>query len=132
MKCLGHEAMRGHAQYVYRITAVPISLSLVTQAGLLENLHRLDTMIVEKVAKKGARQGGVAAFKCGIVRWKVGFASGAMTVVIAVGRAARATAESTTSSRSVILAVRHVPAGVSKAGKVDAGPAACDSKCSPG
>jgi hypothetical protein len=30
-----------------------ISLSLVTQARLLENLHRLDTMIVEKVAKKG-------------------------------------------------------------------------------
>ena len=79
-----------------------------------------------------ARQGGVAAFKCGIVRWKVGFASGAMTVVIAVGRAARATAESTTSSGSVVLAVRHVAAGVSKAGKVDAGPAACDSKCSPG
>jgi hypothetical protein len=45
--------MRGHVQYVYRITAVPISLSLVTQAGLLENLHRLDTMIGEKVAKKG-------------------------------------------------------------------------------
>jgi hypothetical protein len=45
--------MRGHVQYVYRITAVPISLSLVTQVGLLENLHRLDTMIVEKVAKKG-------------------------------------------------------------------------------
>jgi hypothetical protein len=104
----------------------------VTQAGLLENLHRLDTMIVEKVEKQGARQGGVAAVKCGIVRCKVGFASGAMTVVIAVGRAARATAESTTSSRSVILAVRHVAAGVSKAGKVDAGPAACDSKCSPG
>jgi hypothetical protein len=38
---------------VYRITAVPISLSLVTQAGLLENLHRLDTMIVEEVAKIG-------------------------------------------------------------------------------
>jgi len=30
-----------------------------------------------------------AAFKCGIVRWKVGFAPGAMTVVIAVGGAAR-------------------------------------------
>ena len=73
-----------------------------------------------------------AAFKCGIVRWKVGFAPGAMTVVIAVGSAARATAESTTSSRSVILVVRHVAAGVSKPGKVDAGPAACDSKCSPG
>jgi hypothetical protein len=53
MKCLGHEALRGHVQCVYRITAVPISLSLVTQAGLLENLHRLDTMIVEEVAKKG-------------------------------------------------------------------------------
>jgi hypothetical protein len=25
----------------------------VTQAGLLENLHRLDTMVVEEVAKKG-------------------------------------------------------------------------------
>jgi hypothetical protein len=45
--------MRGHVQYVYRITAVPISLSFVTQAGLLENLYRLDSMIVEKVAKKG-------------------------------------------------------------------------------
>jgi hypothetical protein len=32
-----------------------------------------------------------AAFKCGIVRWKVGFAPGAMTVVIAVGSAAPAT-----------------------------------------
>jgi hypothetical protein len=73
-----------------------------------------------------------AAFKCGIVRWKVGFALGAMTVIIEVGSAARATAESTTSSRSVILVIRHVAAGVSKAGKVDAGPAACDSKCSPG
>jgi hypothetical protein len=36
-----------------------------------------------------------AAFKCGIVRWKVEFAPGAMTV-IAVGSAAPATAESTT------------------------------------
>jgi hypothetical protein len=38
---------------VYRITVVPISWSLVTQAGLLENLHRLDTVIIEEVAKKG-------------------------------------------------------------------------------
>jgi hypothetical protein len=37
----------------YCITSVQISLSLVTQASLLENLHRLDTMIVEEVAKKG-------------------------------------------------------------------------------
>jgi hypothetical protein len=61
-----------------------------------------------------------AAFKCGIVRWKVGFAPGAMTVVIAVGSAARATAESTTSRWSVILAVRHVDAAASKTRKVDA------------
>jgi hypothetical protein len=45
--------MRGHVQCVHGIAAVPIRLSLVTQAGLLENLHRLDTMIVEKVARKG-------------------------------------------------------------------------------
>jgi hypothetical protein len=38
---------------VHGIAAVPISWSLVTQAGLLENLHRFDTMIVEKVARKG-------------------------------------------------------------------------------
>jgi hypothetical protein len=53
MKWLWHEALRGHVQCVDRITAVPISWSLVAQAGLLENLRRLDTMIVEKVAKKG-------------------------------------------------------------------------------
>ena len=53
MKCVGHEALRGHVQCVYRITTVTISLSLVTQAVLLENLHRFDTMIVEEVAKKG-------------------------------------------------------------------------------
>ena len=44
-----------------------------------------------------------AVFKCGIIRWKVGFAPGAMTVVITVGSAAQPTAESTTSSRSVIF-----------------------------
>jgi len=53
MKCLRHESLRSHVQCVYRITAVPISLSLVTQTSLLENLHSLDTMIIEEVAKKG-------------------------------------------------------------------------------
>ncbi len=38
---------------MYRITAASISLSLGAQAGLLENLHRRDTMIVEEVAKIG-------------------------------------------------------------------------------
>jgi hypothetical protein len=79
----------------------------------------------------GARQGGVAAFKCCIVRWKVGCAPGAMTVVIAVGRAARATTESTTSNRSVILAVRQVAVGVSKTRKVDAGTTAGEGKSAP-
>ena len=51
-----------------------------------------------------------------------------MTVVIAVGSAARATAESTTSSLIVILVVRHVSAVMSRARKVNAGPASCDRK----
>jgi hypothetical protein len=46
----------------------------------------------DSIQQGGARQGGVAALKCGIVRWKVGFAPGAITVVIAVGSAARASA----------------------------------------
>ena len=62
-----------------------------------------------------------------------------MTVVITVGSAARATAEDTTSSRSVILVVssrsvilvvRHVAAAVSKTWEVNAGPAACNSESS--
>jgi hypothetical protein len=79
----------------------------------------------------GARQGGIAVFKCGIVRWKVRFASGAMTVFIAVGRAARATTEITTSSQNVILAVRHVAAAASKTRKVDAGTTAGAGKSAP-
>jgi hypothetical protein len=79
----------------------------------------------------GACQGGVAAFKCCIVRWKVRFASGAMTVVSAVSRAVRATAESTTSSQNVILAVRHVAAAASKTRKVDAGTTAGEGKNAP-
>jgi hypothetical protein len=51
-----------------------------------------------------------------------------MTVVIAGGSASRATAESTTSSRSVILAVRHVVAAASKTKKVDAGTTAGEGK----
>jgi hypothetical protein len=63
----------------------------------------------------------MAAFKCGIVRWKFGFATGAMTeVVITVNSAARATAESTTSTRSVFL-VRHVATDAAKTREVDAG-----------
>jgi hypothetical protein len=85
----------------------------------------------EDMAGKVFMRLDTASFKFGIVRWKVGFAPGAMTVIIAVCSAAL-TAESTTSSRSVILVIRHVAAGVSKVWKVDAGPAACDSKCSPG
>jgi hypothetical protein len=54
-----------------------------------------------------------------------------MTVVIAVGRAARATTESTTISRSVILAVRHVAATASKTRKVDAGTTAGEGKSAP-
>jgi phosphosulfolactate phosphohydrolase-like enzyme len=53
-------------------------------------------------------------------------------VVIDVGRAARATAESTTSSQNVILAVRHVAAAASKTRKVDAGTTAGEGKSATG
>ena len=53
MKGLRHEFLRGHVQCMYRIPGLPIGGSIVTQAGLLENLHRLDTMIGEEVAKIG-------------------------------------------------------------------------------
>jgi hypothetical protein len=54
-----------------------------------------------------------------------------MTVVITVGRAARATAENTTDSRSVILAVIHVDAAASKTSQVDAGTTAGEGKSAP-
>ena len=52
MKGLRHEFLRGHVQCMYRSTSLPSGGSIVTQASLLENLHRLDTMLVEEVAKK--------------------------------------------------------------------------------
>ena len=52
MKGLRHEFLRGHVQCMYRSTSLPSGGSIVTQASLLENLHRLDTMLVKKVAKK--------------------------------------------------------------------------------
>jgi hypothetical protein len=54
-----------------------------------------------------------------------------MTVVITVGRSARATAGSTTISQNVILAVRHVAAAASKTRKVDAGTTAGEGKSAP-
>ena len=41
MKGLRHELLRGHVHCMYRIPGLPIGGSIVTQAGLLENLHRL-------------------------------------------------------------------------------------------
>ena len=54
-----------------------------------------------------------------------------MTLVITVSRAMCVTAESTTSSRNVILGVRHVEAGVSKTREVNSGPTAGDCKNAP-
>jgi hypothetical protein len=94
------------------------------EGAVRQNPTKLDAEDQEEavdMARKVFMRLDTAAFKCGIVRWKVGFASGAMTVVIAVGSASRATAESTTISWIVILAVRHVDAAASKTRKVDAG-----------
>ena len=52
MKGLRHEFLRGHVQCMYRGPGLPIGGSIVTQAVLRENHHRIDTMIVEEVAKK--------------------------------------------------------------------------------
>ena len=81
------------------------------EGAVRENPVKLDAEYQEKAVD-------TATFKYCIIRWKVGFAPGVMTVVIAVGNAARATAESTTSSRNVILVVRHVDVAVSKTWKI--------------
>ena len=79
----------------------------------------------------GARQGGIVSFKYSIVRWKVGFAPGSMTVVITVGKEGRTTAENTTGSRSVILTVIHVAAAASKTRNDDAGTTVGEAKSAP-
>ena len=50
---------------MYRISAVPISLSVVTQTRRLENLHRLDIMIVEEVAQI-CRHGAISPLLIGL------------------------------------------------------------------
>jgi len=76
------------------------------EGAACQNPTKLDAEDQEEVvdmAGKVFMRLDTASFKCGIVRWKVGFAPGAMTVVITVSSAAHRTAESTASSRSVIL-----------------------------
>jgi ribonuclease HI len=108
----------------------------VTQAGLLENLHRLDTMVVEEVAKKGRNFTGlgrrtqaswIIAKDRSLVSsrssrtfwahicWEEPWVSKTFMPV----SSAACAAESTTSSRSVILVVRHVAATASKTREVD-------------
>ena len=73
-----------------------------------------------------------AAFKCGIVRWEVGFAPRTMTIfIMAISSAACTAAKSTAGSRSVVLAVRHVAAASSETRKVDAGTTAGKGKSAP-
>jgi hypothetical protein len=69
-----------------------------------------------------------AVFKNCIIWQKIGFTPGSMAVILAVSNAMRETAASTTSSRSVILVVRHVAAAVSETRKVDAGTTASEGK----
>jgi hypothetical protein len=62
-----------------------------------------------------------AAFKCCIIKWKIGFAPGAMAAgIIAFNSTARTATESTTSSLIVFL-VRHVAAAASKTREVNTG-----------
>ena len=73
-----------------------------------------------------------AVFKCGIVRWEVGFAPRTMTIfIMEISSAACTAAESTSGSRSVFLAVRHVAAAASETREVDAGTTAGEGKSAP-
>jgi hypothetical protein len=72
-----------------------------------------------------------AAFKGGIIWWKIGFTPGAMSVLLAVSTAACAGAKSRAGSRAVVLTVRHVAAAASETRKVDAGTAAGEGKSAP-
>jgi hypothetical protein len=90
---------------VYRITAVPISLSLVTEVILLENLHRLDTMIVEEVAKKGRHT--ITRLEARFVEHRTSHAVGALATPWSSGRVA------TPCSREAIVRVASKLAGAS-------------------
>jgi hypothetical protein len=103
----------------------------VGEGATHQNPTKLDAEDQEEavdMAGKVFMQLDTAVFKCSIVRWKVGFATGAMTVVITVGSSGRATAENTTSSRRGILAVGHVAAAASKTRKVDTSTTAGEGK----
>jgi hypothetical protein len=58
-----HEGQRGRVQCTHCITAVPISWSFVAQTGLLENLCRLDTMIIEEIAKIGRNRDRIISLR---------------------------------------------------------------------
>jgi hypothetical protein len=96
---------------VYRITAaVPISLSLVAQVCLLENLHRLDTMIVEKVAKKGRHT--ITRLGARFVERRTSRAVGALATPWSAGMGA------TPCSRVALVRVASKLAGTSEALRV--------------
>jgi hypothetical protein len=100
-----------------------------------QNPAKLDAEDQEEVVNMAGKvfmRLDTAAFKCGIVRWEVGFAPRTMTIVImAISSAARTAAESTAGSRSVFLAVRHVAATASKTREVDAGTTVGEGKSAP-
>jgi hypothetical protein len=92
-----------------------------------QNPTKLDAEDQEETVNMAGKvfiQLDTASFKCCIIRWKVRLAPGEMTVVITVDSVVCLTAESITSSQSVILVVRHVVAALSKTWKIDAGPPA--------
>jgi len=63
VKCLRHEGQSGHVEGVHRITAVPISLSVVDHAGVLENFRRFDATVMEEIAKVGRNRDRIAGLR---------------------------------------------------------------------
>ena len=72
---------------------MPISWSLVAQTGLLENLGRLDTMIVEEIAKIGRNRSRITSLRARLASsaggaevtpWSSGIAIGCRRALVRV------------------------------------------------
>jgi hypothetical protein len=125
--------IQGHPSIFFSVVDRKVGLGhkSAAEGAARQNPTKLDAEDQEEavdMARKVFMRLYTAAFKGGIIGRKIGFTPGAMTVILAVSKSACASAASTTSSRSVILAVRHVAAAASETRKVDAGTTASEGK----
>ena len=122
---VGITLQRGAADY----SVIVAVLVLFKTIGLVTHITNVLPWSSRMVATPCSRVARVkVASRSELVRWKIGFAPGAMAaVVITFNSTVRATAESTTSSLRNCL-VRHVAADASKTREVNAGTTAGEGK----